>query len=171
MAQHSLHQDSHLIACIYNRYYIDLKMYFMSYTHNVMEAEDMIQNLFLKVMTIDTITYDTAKGLLFVMAKRMVIDDARHKTIVRNVEKELRYSQNYYVSSPAVRMEASNILSLVNQHVDTLPTKRAHIYRMNKCEGMTTDEIATELNLSKRTVETHIYLSSKAVKNFLRKIG
>ena len=41
---------------------------------------------------------------------------------------------------------------------------------MYKHDGKTADEIAEMLNLSKRTVETHIYLSTKEMKGYLRKI-
>lgn len=171
MAQASNHSDHSLVASIYKRYYTDLRIYFQSYTHDLMAAEDMVQNLFLKVMTIDTITDETAKNLLFVMAKRMIIDDARHKAFVRDAERDLMQHQAFCTSSPARRIEAANILSLVSRRINALAPKRAQIFKMYKLEGMTADEIAAQTNLSKRTVETHIYLSSKEMKGYLRKIG
>lgn len=41
-------QNRGLVASIYEKYYTDLKQYLVSYTHNVMAAEDMLQDLFLK---------------------------------------------------------------------------------------------------------------------------
>lgn len=164
-------QNRNLVASIYKRYYTDVRCYFQAYTHNRMAAEDMTQDLFFKVMNIDTISGKTARNLLFVMAKRMIIDDARHKTFVREVEKDMLLKQDIYASSPAQRIEAANILSLVTQHLDTLAPKRSHIYKMYKYDGMTTDEISQQLSLSKRTVETHLYLSSKEMKEYLKKIG
>lgn len=170
MEQASNHSNRSLVASIYKRYYTALRFYFQSYTHDVMAAEDMVQNLFVKVMTIDTITDETAKNLLFVMAKRMIIDDVRHKAYVREAERELQ-REALCTSSPVRRIEAANILSLARQHMDTMAPKRAQIYKMYKWEGMTADEIAEQTKLSKRTVETHIYLSTKEMKSYLRKIG
>ena len=59
---------------------------------------------------------------------------------------------------------------LVSYTHDVMPAKRAAIYKMYKHEEMTTDEIVEKLQLSKRTVETHIYLSTKDMKSYLRKI-
>lgn len=81
-------QNRGLVASIYEKYYADLKQYLVSYTHDVMAAEDMLQDLFIKVMSLDVISENTAKNLIFVMAKRMIIDDARHKAFVRATEKQ-----------------------------------------------------------------------------------
>lgn len=148
-------------------------MYFLSYTHDTMAAEDMVQDLFVKLLNftaVETVTIGTAKNLIFVMAKRMIVDDARHKAFVREAERDLLLRQSFYTSSTAQRIEASNILSLVSHRLETLAPKRSHIYKLNKIDGMTSDEIATALRLSKRTVETHIYLSTKEIKQYLQKI-
>ena len=164
-------QNRGLVASIYKKYYTDLKQYLVSYTHDVMAAEDMLQDLFVKVMSLDVISDETAKNLLFVMAKRMIIDDARHKAFVRETEKQLMCSMSSMDNNSAVRrIEAADILSFERLHLAEMPTKRANIYKMYKHDGMTTDEIVEKLQLSKRTVETHIYLSTKDMKSYLRKI-
>lgn len=152
-------------------YYNDLKLYLLSYTHDVMAAEDMLQDLFLKVMSLDIISLDTAKNLLLVMAKRMIIDDARHKTFVRESERNIAYTMDSLCEqSPAQRVEAADMLSFERRHLAQMPAKRAHIYEMYKHEELPADKIAEMLALSKRTVETHIYLSTKDMKAYLRKI-
>ena len=160
-----------MVASIYEKYYADLMQYLVSYTHDVMAAEDMLQDLFIKVMALDVIADDTAKNLLFVMAKRMIIDDARHKDFVRETEKQMQLSMSSMDNNSVIRrIEATDILSLESKHLTMMAPKRAHIYKMYKHEGCTADEIAEQLNLSKRTVETHIYLSTKDMKAYLRKI-
>lgn len=164
-------QNREMVSSIYKMYYTDLKQYLVSYTHDVMAAEDMLQDLFVKVMSLDVIANGTAKNLLFVMAKRMVIDDARHKAFVRKTEKQMMSSMcNLDTNSPVRRIEAADILSFERKHLAEMPAKRAHIYNMYKHEGLSADEIVEKLQLSKRTVETHIYLSTKDMKSYLRKI-
>ena len=68
------------ISRIYNMYAEEVKRYFVSQFHDVMLAEDMLQDLFLKLMKKDLISDQTAKNLLFVIARRMVIDRIRHLT-------------------------------------------------------------------------------------------
>lgn len=171
MEQNDKLQNRSVISSIYKKYYSDLKQYFVSYTHEMMAAEDMLQDLFIKVMSLDIISEETAKNLLFVMAKRMIIDDARHQAFVRETEKQLACSMSSMDNNSVVRrVEAADILSFERKHLAEMPAKRAAIYNMYKHEEMTTDEIVEKLQLSKRTVETHIYLSTKDMKTYLRNI-
>ena len=164
-------QNRGMVASIYKKYYTDLKQYLVSYTHDVMAAEDMLQDLFIKVMALDMIADETAKNLLLVMAKRMIIDDARHKAFVRESEKQMQLSMSSMDNNSVVRrIEAADILSFERHHLSEMPIKRANIYKMYKHEGCSADEIAEKLKLSKRTVETHIYHSTKDMKAYLRKI-
>lgn len=171
MEQNDNLQNRSVVASIYKKYYADLTQYLVSYTHDVMAAEDMIQDLFVKIMSLDVISDDTAKNLLFVMAKRMIIDDARHRAFVRKTEMQMMYTVCSMDDNLVVRrIEAADILSFERKRLAEMPTKRAYIYKMYKHDGMTTDEIVKKLGLSKRTVETHIYLSTKEMKSYLRKI-
>ena len=54
-----------------------------------------------------------------------------------------------------------------NLLIDRLPQVQQQVFRLNKLEGLTTQEIADRMNLSKRTIEHHIYLATKTVKSEL----
>lgn len=163
-------QNYEVIASTYRSCYDNLLHYLMSYTHDVMAAEDMLQDLFIKMMGIDIITEDTARNLVFVMAKRMIIDDARHKAFVRQQEKSLSETMSIYDSySVASKIAHDEIATMENTILDNIAPKRASVYRMYRHEELTAQEIADKTGLSKRTVEAHIYLSTKQVRELLRK--
>lgn len=69
-----------------------------------------------------------------------------------------------------LRVEAKDILRFESKRLAAMPKKRANIYKMYKHDEVSADEIALQLNLSKRTVETHIYLSTKEMKQYLCRI-
>lgn len=143
----------------------------MSYTHNVMDAEDILQNLFLKVIRLDVINENTAKNLLFLMAKRMGIDYVRHKAYIRTQTQCLAQTAALYDENSAVRkVETDNLLFLERRHLEKMAPKRAQVYELYRHQELSATEIAQKLHLSKRTVETHIYLSSKEMREYLRKI-
>lgn len=158
-----------IIASTYTRCYEDLKRYITAYTHDVMESEDMIQNIFMKLLSMDVITESTASNLAFVIAKRMMIDDARHKTFVRRQEKNLTRSLSLYDDfSVVTKIAHDEIAALENHILDNMAPKRAEVYKMYRHEELTAQEIASVLNLNKRTVETHIYLSTKEMRKKMR---
>lgn len=171
MTREQLAKNRKQLAVAYRKYYVDLCQYFIFYTHNKMSAEDMVQDLFLKVMAIDLIRRDTVKNLLFVMARRMIIDDARHKAFVRQAKEKLQDDVAWYdVISPLNKLETTDILSLLDRHLTMMAPRRACIYRMYHKDEFSSKEISEKLNISQRTVETHLYYASKDMKCFLKEI-
>lgn len=171
MRQVSTNCDMNQIGNLYKRYYHDLKMYVMGYTHDEMCAEDMVQDLFIKVMGLDSLTPKTAKNLLFVMARRMIVDDVRHKAFIRRLHDGVQQIMDKFDSMSVVeRITCKQIEEQEECRLQTMASQRALVYRMWRKEELTAGEIADRLNLSKRTVENHLYLSRKEIKECLRHV-
>ncbi len=159
-----------LIAKMYEEHTEDIKRYLLSYTHDLMKAEDMLHDLFIKVMQLDLITAGTARNLLLTMARRMMIDDARHMAFVRKQTENFKGSMDLMELPTSVVAETNNLLEMEESRLQHMAPKRANVYRLYRQEGMTAEEIALQLNLSKRTVESHIYLSTHEMRAYIRKV-
>lgn len=48
-----------------------------------------------------------------------------------------------------------------------MPPKRKEIYMLSRERGLTNAEIAKKLDISKKTVENHLNLALKEIRNFL----
>ena len=145
--------------------------YLAGYTHDAMDAEDMAQDIFVKMLSIGVVTEATAEALLFVMARRMIIDDARHKAFVRQGMKQLAYTVSRYdTHSVARRLEVDEVLARERAVLARMAPKRARVYEMYRHEELSAREIAARLDISRRTVETHIYLSTKEMKRQMQGI-
>ena len=154
-----------VVASIYKRCYGKLLAYLAGCTHDTMDAEDMAQDIFVKMLSIGIVTEATAEALLFVMARRMVIDDARHKAFVRQGMKQLACTVSQYdTHSVARRLEVDELLERERAVLARMAPKRARVYEMYRHEELSAKEIAARLDISRRTVETHIYLSTKEMK-------
>lgn len=154
-----------VVASIYKRCYGKLLAYLAGCTHDTMDAEDMAQDIFVKMLSIGVVTEATAEALLFVMARRMVIDDARHKAFVRQGMKQLACTVSQYdTHSVARRLEVDELLERERVVLARMAPKRARVYEMYRHEELSAKEIAARLDISRRTVETHIYLSTKEMK-------
>jgi RNA polymerase sigma-70 factor (ECF subfamily) len=57
------------------------------------------------------------------------------------------------------------MLENLNSLVSSLPEQQRKIFQLSKEQGLSSDEIAKELNLSKRTVENHLYRALKYLKD------
>lgn len=158
------------ISRIYNMYAEDVKRYFLSQFHDMMLAEDMLQDLFLKVMKKDLISEQTAKNLLFVIAHRMVIDYIRHKTLVNDFQRYAMYEMEKGVPSSVIsQMEAARIVKMESKCLSQMKEKPATIYQLFVHEEKSAKEIAEEMQMNLRTVEGHILRSKKAVREYIAK--
>lgn len=66
---------------------------------------------------------------------------------------------------------SSDLNKVLNEILDTLPEKRAKVFKMSRIQGYSNTEIAQELGISKSTVENHINNSSSIVKKLLKNFG
>ncbi|SMC38637.1 sigma-70 family RNA polymerase sigma factor [Pedobacter africanus] len=65
----------------------------------------------------------------------------------------------------------SDLTKVLNEILDSLPEKRAKVFKMSRIEGYSNKEIAQELGISKSTVENHINNSSAIIKKLLKNFG
>ena len=156
------------IETIYRTFSQDVLSYFMSYTHDLMAAEDLLHDLFLKLMKLDVVSLATAKSLLFVMASRMITDHARHRAYVRQYHKYARIeNSDTVISNVENQIDANRLRLLESQCLSEMKETSATIYRMKFHEERSAKEIALFLGMNQRTVEGHIYQSRKLMQQRL----
>ncbi|MGN0282446.1 MAG: sigma-70 family RNA polymerase sigma factor [Prevotella sp.] len=155
---------------MYTEFYGEVKKFFTRYTHDESRAEDMAQDLFLRLFDYkDMIVHATARSFVFTTAKRMIIDDARRAAFVRRATADLTHkAQDELFWNDCETFECKQIREMEQAKLNTMPKKMAMIYRLTRFEGKTADELAEELHISKRTVEYHLYVSRREVRNALK---
>ena len=67
-------------------------------------------------------------------------------------------------------LETKQLNELIKQYIDLLPDQRRKIFLMSRYQELSNEEIATKLNLSVRTVESHIYKSLKFLKQLNKEL-
>ena len=150
------------IGCkAYRRLYIQysprLKHFLTGFIKNRDEASDMTQDIFYKIWTNrETISkVDSFKAYLFRMARNMIYDYYEHSLIEENYQqKEQRRST--YDDLIEEELYARELSLLIDIAVEKMPPQRRNIFIMSRKDGLSNEEIAQRLNISKRTVENHM---------------
>ena len=62
-------------------------------------------------------------------------------------------------------IEANSELDLIRKAVMALPEKRRCIYIMSKIDGMSNEDIASAMGITKKTVENQLHLAKSAIKH------
>ncbi len=152
---------------IYTKYFTNVKLYFLKYTHDEMKAEDMAHDLFLKLLrSHEVILPQTALALLFTIASRMVASDARHVAFLRRATES--YSPDSYYD-PDGQVNCSEIEALEQACIATMPPRMRAVYVGSRFEGKRAEELAVEFNIKKRTIESHLFVARHEVREYVRK--
>lgn len=130
-------------------------------------AEDIVHDLFLKIWDRKStlIAGGDVKNYLFSMTQHACIDYIKHQTVENDfLQKQVSEIQldelNYYASSTDGSPDYGEI-ELLYASIEKLPPKRRDVFKKFFLEGQKHAEIARQLQISIRTVETHIYQALK----------
>lgn len=149
--------DHKAFDMLYIQYSPRLKHFLTGFIKNRDEASDMTQDIFYKIWTNrETISkVDSFKAYLFRMARNMIYDYYEHSLIEENYQqKEQRRST--YDDLIEEELYARELSLLIDIAVEKMPPQRRNIFIMSRKDGLSNEEIAQRLNISKRTVENHM---------------
>lgn len=138
---------------------------------NWQEAEDLVQDVFVKLMTYDGIINETTvRSFIFTITNHEIMNILRRRACRHKVEESVMYEQELQCSAVERVVEYHDTLRLVNRCVEQLTPSCAKVYRMTLFDGKCAGEIAKELNVSKRTVESQLLTSRKKIRMMLQAI-
>lgn len=160
--------DYDAYTLLMNDYYKNLCGYANLFTKDPSKSEDIVQNVFVKLWVyrkkIDSNI--PIKRYLHKSVYNEFIDQYRkNKSVVRLEEKHLK-AINTIIDNNSFDIE--KLMTRVNDEIEKLPEKCKKVFILNKKEGLTHDEIAEYLQISKKTVEGHI---TRAFKILNQKLG
>ena len=155
---------------LFERYAPRIYQFSLSYLKNSADAEELVQDVFLKIWE-KRETLDQSKNIksfIFKVAVNTIYDFIRHKNIENAFADFARAnfetnSDNTWHTVIYDEMQ-ENLQKLVAQ----LPGQQQKIFQLSKEEGLTSDEIAVKLNLSKRTVDNHLYRAVSFLKEHFK---
>lgn len=157
-----------MIANFYTVHHAELVNYATSRLGNREEGEDLVQDVFIKMMSFEGIINEaTIKSFAFTIAANKIKDHLRRRIFRHKMEENAKYEMELQYSHVERVVEYHDTLRMVNDSMARLSPACAKVYRMSLFEDMTTGDIAQETNVSKRTVESQLFTSRKQVRAML----
>ena len=157
-----------IIANFYTVYQAELVNFATSRLGNREESEDLVQDVFIKMMSFEgMINKETIKSFAFTIAANKIKDHLRRRIFRHKMEENAKYEMELQHSHVERVAEYHDTLRMVNDSMARLSPACAKVYRMSLFEDMATGDIAQEMNVSKRTIESQLFISRKQVRAML----
>ena len=140
------------------------------------DAEDIAQNIFLKLWTRPDLWQgqESMTGYLYTVTRNEIFNLFKHQKVEQEYESHIIRSQLIGElcdedTSLLENLYYKEIVLLVELALNQLPPRRKQVFEMSRIEGLSHKEIAEALDVSVHTVQEHISLSLKVIRSYLTK--
>ena len=149
----------------------ELLAYVSSRLGNSVEAEDLVQNVFLRLLTSDKLITDlTLPALVYTIARNMIADYYRRRTHFDDYEHYLKNNDSIDESAESI-LSIRDITEQLERGLARVPENCREIYRLHIYGGMKVAEISERLGESYKRVEHRLGTARKSVRQQLRGIA
>lgn len=150
---------------VFLAYYNKVKNFIRGFIKSESETEELTQELFVNLWYNHAVI-DPEKSFnsyLHMIAHNAVIDFLRHRLVHQkyiNNSSHLEYSP-----SSEDEMIGKETSLLIDMLVEKMPPQRKQIYILSRHKGLSNAEIATQLNTTKRNVESQLSFALKELRS------
>jgi RNA polymerase sigma-70 factor (ECF subfamily) len=166
----AIKKDDHgAYEMVFREYYRPMAAYAFRFLHNLTESENIVQDVFLRLWQKrrEIMITSSLQNYLFRSVKNHCINYIEHEKIktgyqalvIKNEADRSEYSEFFFEYGLRMKIEAA---------IAALPQKRQDIFRLAREEGLKYREIADQLKISVKTVETQMTLALKQLRESLK---
>ncbi|MFI2743555.1 RNA polymerase sigma factor [Zhouia sp. PK063] len=158
--------DESAFAFLFDMLYKDLVTYILSFTNNIVEAEEIVQKTFIKYWKKrNSIQVNTSVKAYFYKSSYHEFIDFYRKEKHLNFTAIEKYNDIFIATDEPADDELKPYL-ILEEAIEQLPTKSKEIFKLHKLEGKSYQQIADLLDISKKTVENHLWKAYKKLKEY-----
>jgi RNA polymerase sigma-70 factor (ECF subfamily) len=159
--------DHEAFKALFMLYFPKVKLFIVRLVKSDAVAEELAQDIFVKVwekrQTLTAVA--SVNAYLYRMAKNAVLNYLQHKCVENRYVEQQTFSDNLSADALFHAKEAALLIQLT---VAKMPAQRKRIFELSRTSHLKNEEIAQTLNLSKKTVENHINLALKEIREALK---
>ncbi len=143
---------------------------------SVAAAEDLVQDIYLKITALKSGPVGNPMGLLYQMGSNLMLDRIRANSRGMVRDTAWRETSRHVVGGEDVadepaadqRVDARQRLAAAAAAIDALPPRMRQAFRLQRIEGMSQAQVAKEMGITVKAVEKHIGAALKVLMETLR---
>ncbi|MCR5696171.1 MAG: RNA polymerase sigma-70 factor [Marinilabiliaceae bacterium] len=155
---------------LYDKYYTSLCLFANKILTDEEAAIDVVQDMMVWLYEERaTLEIDNVKSFLFRAVHNRCLNVLKHQKVERMYAEKFQFSADEAYDSIDNIINATETTLKINSAIDALPDQCKLIFKRSRFDGDSNDEIATQLGISKRTVETQISKALRRLREVLDK--
>lgn len=165
----ALRSGSHkAFETIFVAYYNKTKAFIFGYIKSEADAEELAEDIFVNLW-LNRQFVDVNKSFesfLHTIARNSALNFLKHKYVHDAYVNSLEHS-DYVTATSEENLIAKELGLLIDDAVGKMPDQRKRIYQLSRKDGLNNGEIATQLNTTKRNVESQLSLALKEIRKII----
>ncbi len=161
--------SAQLITDSYQNYHHSVYLYILYKIRKDEDAKDLSQDVFLRLMDYkQMLRPETIKYFIFSICRNLVTDYLRRHYKMQEITSYLLEQIPTSTNNVESQIIANDISACEQDRVLRLSTQRRKIYVMNRFRHKSSADISACLGLSIRTVENHLFISRKEIREYIQ---
>lgn len=162
--------DYSAFSGIYTAYYQDLVLFATRFTHDLNNAEEIVQDTFVRLWEEhESVKVNISlKSYLLKIVQNKCIDWYRHKKIMQTHNNFVIGSSPQFIYDTDSYILYSELQEQIEAALCKLPKDISEVFKMSRNKGLKYHEIADILNVSVRTIEVRIGKALAMLRNHLK---
>lgn len=156
-------------AALFDRHYTSLSLFALRYLPDEDRASDIVQSVFVTLWEQrQSAPPANLRAYLYTAVRNAALNALKHDKVHRAYEAEqLATTTELSDTATDAAIEAAETQAAIAAALQQLPPKQREIFMLSRFECLSNQEIADQLALSKRTVETQITNALRTLRELL----
>ncbi len=144
------------------------------FTKSAAAAEDIIQDVFLKLWEQPDLLEkaENPPAYIFILVRNKTLDYLRKISNDQRLQQEvwlfIAHAQRQ-AEDTFEKVDAKETEQLINEAVQQLPPQQQKIFILSRTKGLSHEQIAEQLGISKNTVKNHLIAALGTIRKYLNK--